>query len=110
MNPRDVGDGRVVHVPDRGLDDPFRPVVVGDPGRDLLVDEAVYDRGAAFLVALRRTVGEAHFAELLRRWATGNEDGNVTTADLLALAEDVSGQQLDGLFRDWPTDTDKPAV
>ena len=90
--------------------DEFWTVSLTDPGAENLFAEAVYDRGAAFLHALRTTIGEARFAELLHRWVGDNADGNVTTADLLALAERVSGQQLDGLFRDWLTDTDRPAA
>ncbi|MGY1726514.1 M1 family metallopeptidase [Geodermatophilus sp. SYSU D01062] len=91
-------------------DDEFWTVSLTDPGATGLFADAVYDRGAAFLHALRLEIGEAAFAELLHRWVSENEDGNVTTADLLALAEDVSGQDLDALFRDWLTDPDRPAA
>jgi aminopeptidase N len=37
-----------------------------------------------------------------------NRDGNVTTADFIALAENVSGQQLDAFFRVWLFDPVKP--
>ena len=51
------------------------------------------------LQALRNEVGDRAFFRVLRTWArTG--DGNGTTAEFIALAEQVSGQQLDGLFDD----------
>ena len=53
---------------------------------------------------------EEAFAELLRAWATENADGNVSTADLVALAERVSGQQVDDVFATWIDSTGKPAV
>ncbi|WP_336027102.1 M1 family metallopeptidase [Geodermatophilus sp. FMUSA9-8] len=98
---------RVAAIP---AGDEFWTVSLTDPGAENLFAEAVYDRGAAFLVALQRTIGDAAFGELLRSWVRDNADSNVTTADLLALAEEVSGRQLDDLFRDWLTDPDKPAV
>ncbi len=85
----------------RPADEPFSSVVVADPGRDLMFDTAVYDRGAAAVHALRTRIGEEDFRTLMRRWATGNAGRTVTTADLVALAEQVSGEQLDQLFTDW---------
>ena len=73
----------------------------GDPGEAHLFDEAVYTRGAMTLYALRETIGDAAFARLLTTWAGGHKDGNVTTADLIALAEQISGKDLGGLFQAW---------
>ena len=89
-------------------DDEFWATAPGDPGAQTLFAAAVYDRGAAALQALREEIGEAAFATLLRRWATDNADGNVSTADLVALAEQVSGQQLDEFFRVWIDTPRKP--
>ncbi|MFP5283161.1 MAG: M1 family metallopeptidase [Actinomycetes bacterium] len=75
------------------------PARLGDPAN--LFAPAVYRRGAMTLQALREEVGEADFAQILRRWANQPAARCVTTADLLALAEQVSGEQLDTLFRDW---------
>ena len=85
-------------------------VVVADPGPLGLFTGPVYDRGAATLHALRVEVGDEAFAEILRRWAGDNADGNVTTNDLVALSEEVSGLELDAFFTDWVVYTDKPAV
>ncbi len=92
-------------------DDEFwSEVVVADPGPLGLFTGPVYDRGAASLHALRLEIGDDAFFTVLRRWTTENADGNVTTSDFVALAEEVSGQQLDAFFADWVYDTDKPAV
>ena len=81
-----------------GLRSDVRP---GDPGPARLFDVAVYDRGALTLHALRVDVGDDAFATILRRWAAERAGGNGTTDDLVALAEEVSGRQLDALFDAW---------
>jgi aminopeptidase N len=86
----------------------FWAVPPGDPGPQDLFAPATYDRGAAALQALRVRIGDRSFFTVLRRWATENEDGNVTTADFVALAEQVGGQQLDGFFADWISTPERP--
>ena len=89
-------------------EDPFWAVPPGDPGPADLFAPAVYDRSAAALHALRGEVGEEPFRTLLRRWATENAGGNVSRADLVALAEDVSGQDLGAFFTTWIDTRGKP--
>jgi hypothetical protein len=88
--------------------DSFWDVPPGDPGAVDMFDDAVYDRGAATLHALRRKIGDADFFALLRRWTTRNAGGNVSTADFVALAERISGRQLDALFKEWLYTPSKP--
>ena len=54
-------------------DDPFWSVVIGDPGVDLLFDDAVYVRGAMTLQALRNEVGDDAFWAIVRGWAADQE-------------------------------------
>lgn len=68
----------------------------------------IYDRGAMALHAIRVTIGEEDFEELLAQWASQHEHSVATTADLLALAESVSGAELDALFADWLENPAKP--
>jgi aminopeptidase N len=82
-------------------DDQFWSVPPGEPGAKKLFDDATYDRGAAALQALREKIGDQAFFTVLHRWTTENAGGNVTTADFVALAEQVSGQSLDALFDTW---------
>jgi aminopeptidase N len=89
-------------------EDEFWATPPGDPGAEDLFHAATYERGAAALHALRVEVGDDAFFTLLRRWTTENADGNVSTADLVALAEQVSGQDLDALFRTWIHEPGKP--
>jgi hypothetical protein len=91
-------------------DDPFWQVRIGDPGRDALFDFAVYQRGAMTLHQLRLRIGDRAFFTVLRRWAQENEGGNVATPEFIALAEAVSGQELDGFFRRWLFTPGRPEV
>ncbi|GAA3200308.1 M1 family metallopeptidase [Actinocorallia longicatena] len=84
--------------------------VMSDPGRDGIFDETVYDRGAMTLHALRTAIGDDAFFELGRRWVAENRYGSVTTADFQALAEQVSGQDLDDLFTKWAYTPGKPSL
>ncbi|WP_413775622.1 M1 family metallopeptidase [Micromonospora sp. RTGN7] len=81
----------------------------GRPGAANLFSESVYQRGAMTVHALRTTVGDRVFFELLRTWAADKRDGNATTAEFVALAERVSGRQLDALFDAWLYGTERPA-
>jgi aminopeptidase N len=90
-------------------DDPFWAVVIGDPGVDLLFDDAVYVRGAMTLQALRNAVGDESFWAIVRGWAATKSGGNATTEEFIAYAEEVSGQRLDELFYTWLYTPRKPA-
>jgi len=90
--------------------DPFWDVVIGDPGIPNLFNGAVYIRGAMTLQTLRNQVGDRDFFRILRAWATRKAGGNGTTAQFVALAERISGQQLDALFDAWLFTPGKPAL
>ncbi|MDQ3457149.1 MAG: hypothetical protein M3513_17200 [Actinomycetota bacterium] len=62
------------------------------------------------LHALRGEIGDADFFALLERWAQSREDGNGTTPEFVALAEQISGQQLDGFFDAWLFTGSKPPL
>jgi aminopeptidase N len=66
-----------------------------------LFDDAVYTRGAMTLQVLRERVGSKAFFTILRHWAARHRNANGTTHAFKALAEKISHQQLDTLFRDW---------
>jgi aminopeptidase N len=89
-------------------DDEFWTTPPGDPGAADLFAAATYDRGAATLQALRVEIGDEAFTRLLRTWTTRNAGANVSTADFAALAEEVSGQQLDAFFQTWVYAPEKP--
>jgi len=61
------------------------------------------------LQALREKIGDLAFFQLMRDWAQQNRYGNVTTAQFIALAEKLSGQDLTQFFRVWIFQAEKPA-
>jgi aminopeptidase N len=74
----------------------------GDPGVDHLFDnQAVYQRGALTLQALRVTVGDDAFFTILRTYATRFAGKNVTTNDFITVANEVAGRDLHDLFDAW---------
>jgi len=82
-------------------DDEFWSAPTADPGVDDLFGAAVYDRGALALHALRLEVGDATFFRILKTWAAKHKYGNVSTSQFTALAEKVSGRDLDAFFKTW---------
>jgi hypothetical protein len=89
---------------------PFWTLTIGDPGPDHLFDFPVYSRGAMTLHQLRLRVGDDDFFEIMRGWASTQAGGNVTTDEFIALAERISGQDLDDLFNTWLFTAEKPVV
>jgi len=83
-----------------------RDVPVDQPGRHLFGNE-VYDGGAVVLQALRRTVGDDAFFQILRTWVSDNKGSSRTTDDFFALASKLSGQDLSDFRATW-VDTTKP--
>ncbi len=73
----------------------------GDPGPDELFVPSVYLRGGRTLQALRETVGDGAFFEILRTWASERAGAHGSTPEFIALAEAISGQRLGDLFQAW---------
>ncbi|MEK8109996.1 M1 family aminopeptidase [Micromonospora sp. M12] len=91
-------------------DDEFWQVLPGDPGADRVFDDAVYDRGAMTLHQLRLAVGDDAFFEILPTWTAEHRYGNGTIAQFQALAERISGLDLDDLFTTWLFTAGRPDV
>ena len=89
-------------------DDPFWALKIGNPGPRRLFDGAVYVRGAMTLQQLRLAIGDAAFFEVIRQWYATHAGGHGRTGEFVALAEDISGQQLSDLFHTWLFTTSKP--
>lgn len=82
----------------------------GDPGRDRMFSESVYTRGAMTLHALRIRIGEEAFSRLLYEWPMRFRHRTASTADLVKLAEELSGlNDLEKLFTAWLSTEGKPA-
>lgn len=69
----------------------------------------VYTRGAMTYEALRQVLGDDVFFAFLTEWIQSNNGTSRSTADFIALAEEMSGKDLQAFFQDWLYDTDKPA-
>ncbi len=79
----------------------FWKIPIDDPGSKRIFEYPVYQRGGMTLAALRRVIGPADFSRLLRRWVAVHRNGNVTTSQFTALAEEISGEELDPFFDAW---------
>ena len=75
-----------------------------------LFSESVYERGAWVLHALRLEIGDELFREFLRIYYTRFKDGAVTTADFIATANEVSGQDLTEFLNAWLYDEEMPPI
>ncbi|HET6300768.1 M1 family metallopeptidase [Microbacterium sp.] len=84
--------------------------VVADPGPLGIFGTPVYDRGAATLHALRVKIGDDAFFDLAKEWVARFGGGTATTADFIALAEEISGQDLADFFDVWVYQPPKPTV
>ena len=89
--------------------DPFWKLAIADPGPDSIFAWPVYIRGAMTLQALRHRIGETEFWTVLRTWAADREGGHGTTGEFQAMAELVSGEDLDAFFQAWLVDATRPA-
>ena len=91
------------------VDDAFWNLAIGNPGPEEIFNSAVCDRGAMTLHALRMQIGDDDFFRLLKRWTASQSGGHVTTAEFRALAERVSGEDLEEFFQVWLFTAEKPA-
>ena len=82
----------------------------GEPPATDLFNDGVYDRGALTLHAVRRTVGDDAFFRILRTWAARYQYKNATTADFVALVQEISGKDLHGLIDSWLYDAAMPPL
>jgi aminopeptidase N len=82
----------------------------GEPTPDDLFNEGVYCRGALTLHALRLEVGDEAFFEILATYFARYKDSSVRTDDFIAVAGEVSGQDLGAFFEAWLYGETLPAI
>ena len=78
-----------------GLASPANPKVGN------LFGDSVYIRGALVLEALRVELGDDMFFKIVRTYYDRYKYSSVSTEDFIALAEEVSGQDLQNIFDAW---------
>jgi aminopeptidase N len=86
----------------------------GDPAN--LFSGVVYDRGAMVVEGTRQILGAAGFAELIGRLMSDFRYDNISTAEFIGLAEDVSGftgarlSLLGQFYEQWLYGEQKPTI
>ena len=83
------------------LSDLDQDLLLADPGPELMFDDRVYKRGALLLHALRLTVGDDEFFDLLRAWTDKHAHGTVNTEAFIEFADLTTGHELGELFDAW---------
>jgi aminopeptidase N len=61
----------------------------------------VYGKGAVFFYELREKLGDAVLLEVLQSYLEDRKYLVATPDDLLRVAEQVSGQELDSFYEEW---------
>ena len=88
----------------------FWQVIVSDPQRDTMFARR-RRRGGMTLQALREKIGnDDTFFRILKTWTAKYRYGTATTADFIALSEQISGLDLDNFFHVWLDVPQKPTV
>jgi aminopeptidase N len=87
-----------------------RDGAVTSPAVEDLFSQNQYGGGAVVLEALRRTVGDDQFFQILKEWAARFADKSVTSADFEALAAEISGQDLTAFFDSWLRSSSLPEM
>lgn len=68
----------------------------------------VYDKGAWVLHMLRGIVGRETLMEILQTWGTRYSQQSAVTADFVATASEVAGEDLSWFFDPWLYETGRP--
>ncbi len=69
-----------------------------------------YEKAASVLHMLRLKIGNANFFQLLQQYFSTYCHGNAITSEFQALAEQISGQDLDQFFNQWIYGSGIPSV
>jgi aminopeptidase N len=74
---------------------------VAEPSENNLYSNESYQGGALVFYVLHRHVGDGTFFQILRAYMERYGGGYAGTDEFIALAEEVSGEELDSLFDAW---------
>jgi aminopeptidase N len=83
---------------------------LADPGRKLMFDDRLYERGGLVLHAVRCALGDEVFFRMLRGWVALHRGGSVTTAAFTAHVARFGAEPLDDLFSAWLRETALPPL
>jgi len=82
-----------------------QPVEAFSPGQ---YGAIVYGKGAVFFYELRLKLGDDVFLEVLRSYLQDRKYRLATPEDLVRVAEQVSGQELDDFYAQWVLGAEQP--
>ena len=82
----------------------------GNPPANDLFNGSVYYRGGLLLHALRVRVGDDVFFEIAREWVSRYAYGNAGTDEFIALASEISGDDLTAFFDAWLYQDEIPPI
>ncbi len=82
----------------------------GEPQSRDLFNEGIYCRGGLTLHALRLEVGDDAFFDILGTYYARFAGGNARTDDFIAVAEEISGEDLGDFFDEWLYEEAMPAI
>lgn len=74
---------------------------LADPGRKLMFDDRLYQRGGLTVHAVRCALGDEVFFRMLRGWAGLHRGGSVSTGTFTAYVARFASEPLDELFAAW---------
>ncbi|MBW6513385.1 MAG: T9SS type A sorting domain-containing protein [Candidatus Syntrophosphaera sp.] len=77
------------------------PQTIYDPAFNYYFAPPSYEKAASVLHMLRLKIGNANFFQLLQDWFSAWSGGNAVTSEFQALAEQISGQDLNQFFQQW---------
>ncbi len=76
-------------------------IMIADPGTENLFHPIVYWGGAWMLKNLHERLGDDTFFSILQTYQTRFADSTATTGDFIAIAEEISGEDLSEFFDSW---------
>lgn len=85
----------------RLLDSQPQDLRLADPGRKLMFDDRLYQRGGLVLHAVRTALGDGPFFRMVRGWATLHRHSVTTTAGFAAHVAGYTHEPLDDLLTAW---------
>ena len=88
----------------------FPSTPTGEPPSHELYQEEVYKGGALVYHALRLQVGDDAFFTIIRTYLDRYRGGYAGTDEFIAVAEEVSGQDLQEFFDSWLLETKLPKM
>lgn len=86
------------------------PKVIYDPPFNSYFSPPSYEKAASVLHMLRLKIGNAAFFTLINEWFETYKHGNAITAEFQAMAEQISGMDLQQFFQQWIFGSGIPSI